>query len=283
MMRRLTGEAMDNAANPNFRPDVSLALRRLVRTLAVAAFAICLMHGMTATGGLQEAGAPLRNWQGKLAGFVGLSAERIQITGLQNQAPDQVLAAIGVKPGGSLVGFDAQAARRKLASLDWVESASVERIFPNELAISLTERQAFAIWQNEGSFSVIDKSGAVMGGLSASSFPGLPLVTGEGANLAVADLVNQLEATPALKAKVRASARVGQRRWTLYLDNGVKVVLPEGSIAQALAKAAELDQTQALLSKGITQLDLRQPDEVVIALAMVVETPAATGKPGQGH
>jgi cell division protein FtsQ len=115
-----------------------------------------------------------------------------------------------------------------------------------------------------------------MSGISPSGFKGLPLVTGAGANMAVAELVNQLEATPDLKAKVRAAARVGGRRWTLYLDNGVKIALPELNVQDALVKVADLDKSQGLLSKGITQLDLRVADEIVVALAVV--EPAAAAK-----
>jgi cell division protein FtsQ len=90
------------------------------------------------------------------------------------------------------------------------------------------------------------------------------------------ELVNQLEAVPALKAKIRAAARVGTRRWTLYLDNGVTVLLPEHDVEAALALAGKLDSTQGLLSKGITSLDLRLADRVTVAVAEVL--PAEPGE-----
>jgi cell division protein FtsQ len=260
--------------NPNFRPDISPGIRRSVRAGALVILLMSTMHGLSISGAADGSDNPFRNWQGKLAGFAGLAADNIEMSGLTNHSPVQVLSAIGVKPGTSLVGFDAETARKQLSKLDWVESAAVQRVFPNQLVIDVVERQAFAIWQNDGTFGVIDRQGTPMSGVSPSSFNGLPLVTGAGANTAVAELVNQLEATPDLQAKVRAAARVGGRRWTLYLDTGVKIALPEMNVAEALAKVADLDKTQGLLSKGITQLDLRVADEMVVALA-VIEDPVA--------
>jgi cell division protein FtsQ len=92
-----------------------------------------------------------------------------------------------------------------------------------------------------------------------------------------------MEATPDLRAKVRAAARVGQRRWTLYLDNGVKIALPENNVQEALARVSALDQSQGLLSKGITQLDLRVANETVVALAVIEQVPTDKGKATVGR
>jgi cell division protein FtsQ len=133
-------------SNPNFRPDISLTVRRAIRAGSLVAIMVSLIHGMSISGDADGSGSPLRNWQGKLAGLAGLAADNIEVSGVEHHDPAQVLAAISVKPGASLVGFDAESARRQLSKLDWVESAGVQRMFPNQLVINLVERQAFAIW-----------------------------------------------------------------------------------------------------------------------------------------
>ncbi len=77
-----------------------------------------------------------------------------------------MLAHIGVKPGGSLVGFNADDARILLESLDWVADAEVRRTFPNPLEVTLNEREPFAIWQMDGNYAVIDREGVEMSGLN---------------------------------------------------------------------------------------------------------------------
>jgi len=81
--------------------------------------------------------------------------------------------------------------------------------------------------------------------------------------------------------KVQAAARVGERRWTLYLDNGVKIDLPEENVDAALKRVAELDATQNILSKGIREIDLRTNDRIVIALAEAVDPKKAGDQTSQ--
>ena len=251
-------------------------LRFAARTGAVALLAATILHGLMLGGYLDYEGGPWRELSGRIAGLAGLAADDIKIEGLTNHAPEAVLAAINVRPGGSLAGFDALQARRILENLDWVASAKVQRMFPNRLEIAVVERVPFAVWQRGGSYYAIDRSGGAMSGISPAVLAGLPLVTGEGAQTAAAELVNQLEAVPALKARIRAAARVGLRRWTLHLDTGVTVLLPEHGVGAALALAGKLDAEQGLLSKGIKSLDLRLADRITVAVAEM--PPAGAGE-----
>jgi cell division protein FtsQ len=268
---------MKPATRKHHRPGAPdfLARGNLLRWRFAARFAAVLFlfaviaRGLVVGGYLDYEGSPFARLPGKLAGFAGMAAEDIKIDGLMHQEPEAVLQAIGVMPGSSLIGFDAAHAKRLLENLDWVAAAKVQRLFPNQLEISVVEREPFAIWQRDGNYYVIDRSGAAMSTLPASLMTKLPLVSGEGAQMAAESLINQLEALPELMLQVKAAARVGDRRWTLYLDNGVKVLLPEEGVAEALAKVAELDRSQKLLSKGIVAIDLRLKDRVTVAMAEV--------------
>ncbi|MGE0007475.1 MAG: cell division protein FtsQ/DivIB, partial [Parvibaculaceae bacterium] len=221
-------------------------------------------------GHLDYDGSPWRKLPGELASSLGFAAVDIRITGLVHLVPVALLSAIGVTPGGSLVGFDAKRARALLENLDWVAQATVMRKYPNRLDIVVTERQPFAIWQRDGAHYVIDRSGTAMSTLDPGRLASLLLVTGEGAHLAVAGLVSELESVPQIKKHVRAAARVGERRWTLYLDNGVTVALPEAGAGKALATLARIDRAQGLLSRGIRAVDLRLPGEMIVELAAPV-------------
>lgn len=242
----------------------------LARASAVLFLALTISHGVMQGGVLEYEGSPWMKLPDKFSSLVGLAADDIRVNGLTHHDPELLLHALNLKPGDSLIGFDAGQARRMLEGMDWVAQASVQRKYPNILEINVVERVPFAIWQRGSSYYLIDKAGIAMGGLELISQSHFPLVTGEGANLGAAQLVNQLEAYPDLLKKVSAAAMVGKRRWTLFLDNGVKIALPEGDIVGALAKVSALDASQGLLSKGISAIDLRLNDRMVVALAEAV-------------
>lgn len=241
--------------------------RLALRAGAVVVLGVVLAAGLLRGGHLDYEGSMWLLLPGKAASLVGMAAEDISITGLEHHEPEVLLAAIGIQPGASLIGFDAGHARRILEGLDWIERAKVQRLFPNQLAVEVRERRPFAIWQRGESYYVIDRTGSAMSGLAAAKLVSLPLVTGEGANTAAAELVNQLAAYPDILLQMKAAARVGKRRWTIYLDSGVTVQLPEQGWQDALRMADELNRTQQLLSRGIRSVDLRLAGRVIVEVA----------------
>lgn len=252
-------------------------IRIAVRSSAVLFLGATIIHGIMLGGQLSYEGSPWLRIPDKLSSFIGLAADDIRISGLAHHDPELLLRALNLRPGGSLLGFDAGQARRMLESMDWVAAASVQRKFPNTLEVTVSEREAFAIWQRGTSYFLIDKAGVAMSGLNMLGPSHFLLVTGDGANLAAFELVNHLEATPELRKKISAAALVGKRRWTLYLSNGVKIALPEQGVEQALAKVSALDVSQNILSKGIRELDLRIAGQMTVAIDEVeVEEPKTT-------
>ncbi len=254
--------------------------RILARSSAVVFLGAAIVHGLMLGGQLDYEGSPWTRIPDKLASLVGLAADDIRISGLTHHDPELLMRALDIKPGGSLLGFDAGQARRMLEGMDWVASASVQRKFPNMLEVSVIEREAVAIWQRDGSYYLIDNAGVAMGGLDILGKSHFLLVTGEGANLGAAELINHIEVYPDLKMKVRAAAMVGKRRWTLYLDTGVKIALPETGVPEALAKVSALNASQNILAKGITELDMRIAGQATVSIAEVVE-PVVTGSLGK--
>ena len=243
-------------------------VRWLARVGTVAMMTLTVWHGANRSGAFEDENGPWSNLPGRIASVVGLAADDIQISGLSQHDASEVLAVLDMKPGKSMLGFDANVARKTLATLPWIDSSSVAREYPNVLKINIKERVAVAIWQHQGAAELIDASGVPMGQPGFIAARQLPLVTGEGANLCVADFINLMSAFPDLSKRVSAAARVGGRRWTLYLDNGVKLALPELNAPAALKTVWDLEQSQALFDKGISMVDMRVPGRMTVAVAV---------------
>jgi cell division protein FtsQ len=241
------------------RRKPSWALRVLGRVGGLAILGVTIFYGLVQGEHLDERA----NIPGKVAGYFGYAADDIRILGLRWQAPSAVLAAIGVRRNGPLIGFEPVVAKRILENLDWVKSAHVQRLFPNQLEIRIVEREPFAVWQRDGIFYVIDKTGTAITSVAPEELPAALVVTGEGAQTASAELVNQLEAHPALRSLVRAAARVGDRRWNLYCRGNVKVILPESGVEGALKVLAGLQSRRQVLDRHVAAIDLRLAESVV--------------------
>jgi len=97
-----------------------------------------------------------------VSSLLGFAADDIRIAGLAQHNASEVLDTLHLKPGGSLLGFDADAARQALEKLRWVKTASVTREYPNQLRATVVERHAIALWQNGNNVDLIDETGADM-------------------------------------------------------------------------------------------------------------------------
>ncbi len=244
------------------RRDCPAAYRFAARSAAVVFLAATLVRGLVLGGHLDYPGSPWNKLPSELAGLFGLAAIDIELAGLIHHDPQEVLNYIGVKPGSPLIGFDAKKARDALEQLDWVDVATVVRSFPNKLHITILEREPFVVWQYDGQLSVVDQNGKPMSGNTSPSGRLLLHVVGAGANIAASSLVNQMEATPGLFHEVKAAVRMGDRRWDLYMSNGMIISLPEDNVAAALKKAETAFLATDFKTLSLSRLDYRVPGEV---------------------
>lgn len=197
---------------------------------------------------------------------VGLSVQRVTVSGRHWTSPEELRAALGVGRGGAILRVDPRAARRRIEALDWVAEARVERLLPDRLHITIVERQPFAIWQRREQMVLIDVTGAPIAKADVAAFAHLPLVVGDGAAGQAAQLVSLLEAAPALAARIEAAVRVGERRWDLHFHGGVVIRLPEQGVAEAWHRFAEMDHVHHLLARDIAVIDLRLRDRWAVRL-----------------
>jgi cell division protein FtsQ len=196
----------------------------------------------------------------------GFAVDQVQVSGHRETSEIDVLGALRLDGWTSLVGFDVEAARERVAALPWVETASVRKIYPDTLEVGIAERKPFAIWQHGSGLSLIEASGHVIAPFSGGRFAALPLVLGIGADKAAASFVRKVEGYPGLASRVKGYIRVAERRWDLRLENGITVKLPERDEDAAINELLAMDRENGLLSRDILAVDLRLDDRVVVEL-----------------
>lgn len=255
-----------------------LLLRRRGAVLRrLAHLAVLGIVGIALAGTVQSLGTGT-NWFEKLGsttGRLGLAVDHIEFEGVDKTPKPLLLAAVGAAKGDAILAISLADMRKRIESINWVQSAIVERRLPGTLVVRITERSPFAVWQNEGAFRLIDKTGGVVADSDVAAFAGqLPLVVGRGAPVAAASLIDALAKQPSIQPRVAAAVRVGERRWNLRMSNGTDVLLPEDHEPEALARLAELHASQQLLDRPLAVIDMRLPDKLVLRPAS--EKPATS-------
>jgi len=226
-----------------------------------------LFYGAIAGGHVAAVTDWLKDARDNAANALGFRIAAVSVSGGSQVSREQALALAGVTGRSSLLFFDAETARTRLLANPWIAEAAVLKLYPDRLLITITERRAFALWQRDGQVNVIAEDGAVLQPFAEDRYRGLPLVVGSGAARRAKDFIGLLDHYPQIRSVVRAAVLVAERRWNLRLTNGMDVRLPEGDPQTALNRLVKLDNEKKLLSRDITNIDLRLPDRVTVRLS----------------
>jgi cell division protein FtsQ len=197
----------------------------------------------------------------------GFPIATVAISGEKHLSREEILVAAGVTARSSLLFFDVTDARARLLTNPWIAEATVQKLLPDRLVISISERAAFALWQKQGRVGVIAGDGTVLEPSVLARYANLPLVVGTGAEARAGEFLALLDRRPELRANVRASVLVAERRWNLRLKNGVDVRLPEFGVEKALDQLVALEHDVKLSDRDITAIDLRLPDRITVRLS----------------
>ncbi|WP_425038412.1 cell division protein FtsQ/DivIB [Primorskyibacter sp. S187A] len=148
--------------------------------------------------------------------------------------------------------------RETIAGLDPVERVSL-RIQPGgTLRVQITERLPAVVWRSGQGIEVLDAQGFRVGPLvRRTERPDLPLIVGDGADDAVGEALQIINAAGPLLGKIRGLMRMGERRWDVVLDEDKRIMLPVDGPVRALERVIAMDAAMDLLDRDIASVDLR--------------------------
>jgi cell division protein FtsQ len=214
--------------------------------------------------------AAIKDGADAAANAAGMRIATVSLSGQRQVSREEIFVAAGVTDRSSLLFLDVADARTRLEAIPWIAEATVRKLYPDRLQITVTEREAFALWQQQGRVHVIAADGTVLAAKVEPRLAALPFVVGNGAAVKARDFLAVLDRYPAVRDQVRAAILVADRRWNLRLKNGIDVRLPDTDVERALETLARLHAEKNLLNRDITAVDLRLPDRLTVRLSDAV-------------
>ncbi|MFW5660662.1 MAG: cell division protein FtsQ/DivIB [Oceanicaulis sp.] len=215
-------------------------------------------------GRLDDTGAALITFSSEKLAETGYTVAWLDIAGAERLSHDEIAALIGAQPGIGLADIDLAAARDALEAQSWVKSADVLRLWPDRLAVLITERKPRALWQFEEVYRVIDADGVLIEGADPADHLDLPRVVGAGANTGADQILSFVALHPEIAARTDFVIKVGERRWSLRLESNGEVLLPADDPASALATLSALHAERGVLDYDAQIIDLRNTGEMVL-------------------
>ena len=195
---------------------------------------------------------------------------RVNVLGIDGASEDvteEVRAALAIDLPISSFDLDLDELRGRLEALPPVRTADLRIQSGGYLAVRIDERIPAALWLTHEGLSIVDGEGHFVAGFGTRELPEpLPLLGGDGANLAVGEALELLEAASLLEDRVHGLVRMGERRWDVVLTNGSRILLPEMGARAALDRVLALHDVGEILSRDVTAVDLRNPGRLTVRL-----------------
>jgi cell division protein FtsQ len=91
------------------------------------------------------------------------SSDAVEITGVKNASHTHVMEVAGADIGRNVFFVPLDERKKQLEQIPWVQEATVMRLLPNRIAVTIQERTPVAFAQIGSRISLIDANGVVMG------------------------------------------------------------------------------------------------------------------------
>ena len=246
-------------------PYFRLLFRIGAPILVVGLVATLVLHDEARRAAILQSFAEIRQ---KFESRPEFRVSLVSIEGASADLADAVRARLDLKLPKSSFDLDLDALHTRIEALDAVAAVELRVRAGGVLEVVLTERDPVAVWRTDAGLQLIDATGHRVAGLGAREDRGdLPLVAGDGADLAMDEAMAIFAAAAPLQPRIRGLVRMGERRWDLVLDRNQRVLLPTDNPADALARLLAQDKTDQLFRRDLAAIDLRIPDRPVLRLA----------------
>lgn len=186
---------------------------------------------LTVLSGLTIGTLFLKNHLSRDARFRIEGASNIEATGLTEVSRKQMLPIFGEDIGRNIFFVPLSERRRELEEIPWVEHATVMRVLPDQIRVSLVERQPVAFVRQGNTIGLVDANGVLLSmpaATMARHHYSFPVVTG--------------------------------------IDPADPIASRKARMAVYLRMVAELDANNQRFSEQVSEIDLTDPEDARVLM-----------------
>jgi len=158
------------------------------------------------------------------------------------------------------LGVDVEKVKLAIETLPWIKHASVRRVWPDTLYISLEEQAVAARWSDRG---LVSPSGELFFPGNSTAFTHLPELVGPASDgVVVQEQYRKLDGMLAMHDLSIVRLEQDERRaWVVTLNSGVKLLLGRKESERRLARFIDIyPKVLKAWEQAIDEVDLRYPN-----------------------
>ncbi|MEI4260311.1 cell division protein FtsQ/DivIB [Roseovarius sp. D0-M9] len=191
----------------------------------------------------------------------------MSVEGASDRVAEEVRDSFAYTLPASSFDMDLDAVRAAVEDIPAVAAAAVRVRQGGVLEIRVSEREPAALIRVSKGLIVVDEAGVALDvAVHRGEWPGLPVLTGTGADEVVTEALAIRAAAAPLAGRLRGLVRMGERRWDVVLDRDQRILLPEDDPVRALERVIVLSEAQDMLERDIAAVDMRLSDRPTLRM-----------------
>jgi cell division protein FtsQ len=178
---------------------------------------------------------------------------------------------------GGYFTLDVREIQSAVRELPWVAGATVRRVWPDTLVVSVIEHQPYARW---GEKRLISDQGVVFAPATIDPFAGLAQLAGDDEQ--AKEVLRQYRYISKSVAKLARVERINQNRrggWTFWLDNGLRIELGQEEVPRRLVRVTHFLEKLGEQAATVESIDARYSGGVAVKVKQeAAENPEQPGE-----
>lgn len=198
--------------------------------------------------------------------------QTVKVYGLTHLTPNSVQTVLAPMVTHGFFSVNVDAIKDRLMTLPWVSGVVVRRVWPNALAIAITEKKPVAAWNNE---SILSEGGELFTPDEDANPTPLVNFTGpEGGQVLMLNYFYQINRTLApLHATILTLTLTPYMTWKLALDNGIALQIGHKDILTRLSQFVKVyPKIIGSRATDVDYVDLRYPNGMAVRWKTPVKT-----------
>ena len=190
----------------------------------------------------------------------GMVLSEVWVTGKHNQNKNEIINAINLNIGDSILLIDLDLIRDKINQLPWVSNSSVYLQSQGILQINVLEYIPVAVYELNNINYLIDINGNRIIRIPPDDYIDLIRVIGENALQNMDEIKLIVKKLKNYNLSLNKIERIGNRRWNIYFSENFYVKLPSENPQSSLLRLEKFLSTYDVKSEKLAFIDLRLLD-----------------------
>ncbi|MCL2017605.1 MAG: cell division protein FtsQ/DivIB [Alphaproteobacteria bacterium] len=186
-------------------------------------------------------------------------------SGRGNSGIQEIADALNIRPKSSAYSVNIKIALANISALPDVKNAAIRRLPNGRIMVRVAQRDIVAAWTDGLNFYPLSDDGRTVARYLDVLPAGTLVFTGElpgGVGL----VAGTIKRETALSKEVARIEWVEGRRWNIYTNSGVKIMLPETNWDKAIAKVGAQQKQSKILNREISVLDMRDENRTLVKI-----------------